>query len=56
MDCAHGAALAGKRILIMGATGFIGSHLDEYLAGHGAMVFCAARRVDLSLSRVAEMT
>jgi len=48
MERRHGAGLAGRRVLIIGATGFIGSHLVEYLAGHGAVVFCAARRIDLS--------
>ena len=38
--------LAGRRILVTGATGFIGSHLCEALAALGAEVHGASRRAD----------
>lgn len=36
--------LAGRRILVTGATGFIGSHLCERLVGEGAQVHAVSRR------------
>jgi len=42
-DARHFPALAGRRVLVNGATGFIGARLVERLAEEGAVVTAAAR-------------
>lgn len=39
-----GDSFAGKRVLVTGATGFIGSHLCDALSELGAKVYCLSRR------------
>ncbi|WP_417671671.1 SDR family NAD(P)-dependent oxidoreductase [Roseibium sp.] len=42
-----GADLAGKRVLITGASGGLGEHFARLCAGQGAKVAIAARRIEL---------
>ncbi len=43
--------LRGTRVLMLGASGYIGTHLVESLAESGAVVRAAARRVGAQLAR-----
>ena len=38
----NGPSLAGRRVAVIGATGFIGSHLVSRLSGEGAHVLSIA--------------
>jgi NAD(P)-dependent dehydrogenase (short-subunit alcohol dehydrogenase family) len=49
-------SVAGQHVLITGASGGLGAHFARFLAGRGAKISLAARRVDRLTSLVAEIT
>lgn len=48
-------ALAGRRVVVTGASSGLGAHIVRHLAGLGADVLAAARRVDRLAALVAEL-
>jgi NADP-dependent 3-hydroxy acid dehydrogenase YdfG len=47
--------VSGRRILVTGASSGFGRHFATMLAGHGATIIAAARRVDALDSLVADI-
>lgn len=50
-----GARLKGRHVLVTGASGGLGEHFARLLAGHGAAVTVAARRMDRLQALVADL-